>query len=53
MSLPINPYSKAAATLSQTLAQASNSFNSATGGLSLPAGTDLKALAAKVNAFGG
>ena len=53
MSLPINPKSKAAATLAQTLAQASNAFNSATGGLSLPAGTDLKALAAKVNMLGG
>jgi hypothetical protein len=53
MPIPINPISKAAATLSQTLAQASNAFNSATGGLSLPAGTDLKALAAKVNMLGG
>lgn len=53
MPIPINPISKAAATLSQTLSQASNSFNSATGGLSLPAGTDMKALAAKVNALGG
>jgi hypothetical protein len=53
MPIPINPNSKAAATLSQTLASASNAFNSATGGLSLPAGTDLKALAAKVNMLGG
>lgn len=53
MPIPINPISKAAATLSQTLAQASNAFNNATGGLSLPAGTDLKALSAKVNALGG
>jgi hypothetical protein len=35
------------------MAQASNAFNSATAGLSLPAGTDMKALAAKVNALGG
>ena len=53
MPIPINPISTAAATLSQTLAQASNAFNSATAGLSLPAGTDMKALAAKVNALGG
>lgn len=53
MPIPINPISTAAATLTQTLAQASNAFNSATGGLSLPAGTDLKALASKVNALGG
>ena len=53
MPIPINPISKAAATLSQTLSQASNAFNSATSGLSLPAGTDMKALAAKVNALGG
>ena len=53
MPIPINPISTAAATLSQTLSQASNAFNSATGGLSLPAGTDMKALAAKVNALGG
>ena len=53
MPIPINPISTAAATLSQTLAQASNAFNSATGGLSLPAGTDMKALAAKVNMLGG
>lgn len=53
MPIPINPISKAAATLSQTLASASNAFNSATGGLSLPAGTDLKALQAKVNLLGG
>lgn len=53
MPIPINPISKAAASLTQTLAQASNAFNSATGGLSLPAGTDLKALSAKVNALGG
>ena len=53
MPIPINPISTAASTLSQTLASASNAFNSATGGLSLPAGTDMKALAAKVNALGG
>lgn len=53
MPIPINPISKAAATLSQTLSQASNAFNSATAGLSLPAGTDLKALQAKVNLLGG
>ena len=53
MPIPINPISTAAATLSQTLASASNAFNSATGGLSLPAGTDMKALQAKVGALGG
>jgi len=53
MPIPINPISTAAATLSQTLSQASNAFNGAIGGLSLPAGTDLKALASKVSMLGG
>lgn len=53
MPIPINPISTAAADLSKTLASASNAFNSATAGLSLPAGTDLKALQSKVNLLGG
>lgn len=53
MPLPINPISKAAATLSQNLASASSAFNSAVGSLNLPAGANLAALSAKVNQLGG
>jgi hypothetical protein len=53
MPLPINPISKAAASLAQNLGSASNAFNSAVSSLNLPAGSNLAALSAKVNQLGG
>ncbi len=53
MPLPINPNSKAAASLAKNLASASNAFNSALSASPLPAGSNLAALSAKVTQLGG
>ena len=53
MPLPINPNSKAASSLFNSLGSASNAFNSAIKSAALPAGANLAALSAKVNQLGG